>query len=125
MHGLVTGQDPRNRQGDLELKLENPTGLFRKRASGTSTKVSSRRWAVNGTDLRSCPPYGIGLLFWIPFNSSAAVSPYMTILGSIRILVFALPISLFAYILRRIPLVVALREPLAVAAALHAVMASA
>ena len=28
MHGLVTGQDPRRRRGDLELKLENPLGFF-------------------------------------------------------------------------------------------------
>ena len=28
MHGLVTGQDPRQRCGDLELKLENPLGFF-------------------------------------------------------------------------------------------------
>ena len=29
MHGLVTGQDPRQRSGDLEVKLENPL-VFRK-----------------------------------------------------------------------------------------------
>ena len=28
IHGLVTGQDPRQRSGDLELKLENPLGFF-------------------------------------------------------------------------------------------------
>ena len=28
MHGLVTGQDPRERRGDLDLKLENPLGFF-------------------------------------------------------------------------------------------------
>ena len=28
MHGLVTGQDPRQRLGDLALKLENPLGFF-------------------------------------------------------------------------------------------------
>ena len=28
MHGLVTGQDPRQRRGDLEMKLENPLGFF-------------------------------------------------------------------------------------------------
>ena len=28
MHGLVTGEDPRQRRGDLELKLENPLGFF-------------------------------------------------------------------------------------------------
>ena len=28
MHGLVTGQDPRRRRGDLEVKLENPLGFF-------------------------------------------------------------------------------------------------
>ena len=28
MHGLVTGQDPRHRRGDLEMKLENPMGFF-------------------------------------------------------------------------------------------------
>ena len=28
MHGLVTGQDPRGRSGDLEIKLENPLGFF-------------------------------------------------------------------------------------------------
>ena len=28
IHGLVTGQDPRGRRGDLELKLENPLGFF-------------------------------------------------------------------------------------------------
>ena len=28
MHGLVTGEDPRQRRGDLQLKLENPLGFF-------------------------------------------------------------------------------------------------
>ena len=28
MHGLVTGQDPRQRRDDLDLKLENPLGFF-------------------------------------------------------------------------------------------------
>ena len=28
MHGLVTGEDPSQRRGDLELKLENPLGFF-------------------------------------------------------------------------------------------------
>ena len=28
MHGVVTGEDPRQRRGDLELKLENPLGFF-------------------------------------------------------------------------------------------------
>ena len=28
MHGLVTGKDPRQRHGDLALKLENPLGFF-------------------------------------------------------------------------------------------------
>ena len=28
MHGLVTDQDPRQRRGDLALKLENPLGFF-------------------------------------------------------------------------------------------------
>ena len=28
MHGLVTGEDPRHRRGDLDLKLENPLGFF-------------------------------------------------------------------------------------------------
>ena len=31
MHGLVTGEDPRQRSGDLELKLENPLGFFEQR----------------------------------------------------------------------------------------------
>ena len=28
MHCLVTAEDPRQRRGDLELKLENPLGFF-------------------------------------------------------------------------------------------------
>ena len=56
MQGVVTGEDPRQRSGDLELKLENPLGF---------SKVSV--W------WRPTRPY---LKFWLQLGSASA-SPCM------------------------------------------------
>ena len=41
MHGLVTGQDPRQRRDDLELKLENPLGFFESKHSIATVEAPS------------------------------------------------------------------------------------
>ena len=123
MHGLVTGEDPRQRLGDLDQKLENPLGFFEsKRLVETNDallQVLGCQWDRPPL-LPSCwdfPP----LLEELQHHRS-------------RLSVYALErcwvdkdprlcITYSAYLhilLRRVPLVVALREPLAVAASLHA-----
>ena len=123
IHGLVTGQDPRQRSGDLELKLENPLGFFE----------SERLVEINDILLKAIgcqwdrPP-----LLPVSWDKSPLLEA--TQLQRSRLTSYALEhswvdkdprlcITYPAYLhilLRRIPLVVALREPLAVAASLHA-----
>lgn len=122
MHGLVTGQDPRRRRGDLELKLENPLGFFE----------SERLVEINDglLDALGCqwdhPPL---------LPASWDKPPLLDRLQAQRSLLSTyalnnkwvdkdprLCITYPAYLhilLRRIPLVVALREPLAVATSLY------
>ena len=50
MHGLVTGEDPRQRRGDLELKLENPLGFFE---SERLVKINDALLQVPGLPLGS------------------------------------------------------------------------
>ena len=123
MHGLVTNEDPRQRRGDLELKLENPLGFFESErlveTNDALLKVLGCRW-----DRPSLLP-----ACWDLPPLLEALQPHRS-----RLSVYALErswvdkdprlcITYSAYVhilLRRIPLVVALREPLAVAASLHA-----
>ena len=123
MHGLVTGEDPRQRRGDLELKLENPLGFFESErlveTNDALLQVLGCRW--------DRPPLLPACWDLPPFLE--ALQPHRS-----RLSVYALErswvdkdprlcITYSAYLhilLRRIPLVVALREPLAVAASLHA-----
>ena len=123
MHGLVTSEDPRGRRGDLELKLENPLGFFE----------SERLVETNDALL-----HALGCQWDRPPLLPACwdQSPLFDVLQlhRSRLSVYALErswvdkdprlcITYSAYVhilLRRVPLVVALREPLAVAASLHA-----
>ena len=123
IHGLVTGQDPRKRRGDLELKLENPLGFFE----------SERLVQLNDSLLQF-----LGSQWDKPplLPASWDQPPLIDELQSQRSLLASyalehawvdkdprLCITYPAYLhilLRRIPLVVALREPLAVATSLHA-----
>ena len=123
MHGLVTGEDPRHRRGDLELKLENPLGFFE----------SERLVEINNAllDELGCQWDRPPLLpaCWDKPPLLDALQPHRS-----RLSVYALErswvdkdprlcVTYSAYLhilLRRIPLVIALREPLAVATSLHA-----
>ena len=123
IHGLVTGHDPRQRRGDLELKLENPLGFFE----------SERLVEINDILLQAIgchwdrPP-----LLPVSWDKSPLLDEIQ--LQRSKLTSYALEhawvdkdprlcITYPAYLhilLRRIPLVVALREPLAVATSLHA-----
>ena len=112
MHG-ETGQDPRQRSGDLEVKLENPLGFFE----------SERLVDINEGLLQS-----LGCKWDRPPLSCCWISPLLNSLHSQRTQLSSyaledawvdkdprLCITYPAYLhilLRRIPLVVALREPL-------------
>ena len=123
MHGLVTGEDPRQRRGDLELKLENPLGFFESerlvQANEALLQVLGCGWDRPPL-LPAC---------WDLPPLVEALQPHRS-----RLSVYALErswvdkdprlcITYSAYLhilLRRIPLVIALREPLAVATSLYA-----
>ena len=123
MHGLVTGQDPRQRRGDLALKLENPLGFFE---SELLVEINDGLLLLLGS-YWDRPPL---------LPASWDQNPLLDALQSQRskLASYALEhswvdkdprlcITYPAYLhilLRRIPLVVALREPLAVATSLHA-----
>ena len=123
MHGLVTGEDPRQRRGDLELKLENPLGFFE---SERLVETNDALLQVLGCSWDR-PPLLPPCWDLPPFLE--ALQPHRS-----RLSLYALErswvdkdprlcITYSAYLhilLRRIPLVVALREPLAVAVSLHA-----
>ena len=123
MHGLVTGEDPRQRRGDLEMKLENPLGFFESERlveiNDALLEVLGCRWDKPPL-LPAC---------WDQSPLLDALQPQRS-----RLSVYALDrswvdkdprlcVTYPAYVhilLRRIPLVVALREPLAVATSLYA-----
>lgn len=123
MHGLVTGQDPRERCGDLPLKLENPLGFFE---SERLVEINDSLLQILGSQWDRPP---LLPAIWDK-------SPLLDLLQHqrSRLASYALEhswvdkdprlcITYPAYLhilLRRIPLVVALREPLAVATSLHA-----
>ena len=123
MHGLVTGQDPRQRCGDLALQLENPLGFFE----------SERLVMLNDglLDALGCqwdrPPllpvrWDCSPLFDSLQDQRSRIASYA--LESAWVdkdprLCITYPAYLHI-LLRRIPLLVALREPLSVAISLHA-----
>ena len=118
MHGLVTGEDPRQRRGDLELKLENPLGFFE-----SERLVETNEALLQVLGCRWDRPPLLPACWDLP-PLLEALQPHRS-----RLSVYALEqswvdkdprlcITYSAYLhilLRRIPLVVALREPLAVA----------
>ena len=123
MHGLVTGEDPRHRRGDLDLKLENPLGFFE---SERLVETNEALFEILGCSwdrpplLTSCwdrPPL---------FEALQPLRSRLSAYALERSWVDKDPrlcITYSAYqhiLLRRIPLVVTLREPLAVAASLYA-----
>ena len=123
MHGLVTGEDPRQRRGDLEMKLENPLGFFESERlveiNDALLEVLGCRWDKPPL-LPAC---------WDKSPLLDALQPQRS-----RLSVYALDrswvdkdprlcVTYPAYVhilLRRIPLVVALRDPLEVATSLYA-----
>ena len=123
MHGLVTGEDPMHRRGDLEVKLENPLGFFE---SECLVELNESLLQELGCEWDR-PPL---------LPASWDQPPLLQVLQSFRNKVDAyafdtawvdkdprLCITYPAYfhiLLRRIPLVVALRDPLVVAISLHA-----
>ena len=123
MHGLVTGEDPRDRRGDLELRLENPLGFFE---SERLVETNEALFQILGCSWDR-PPFLASCWDFPPLLE--ALQPYRS-----RLSAYALErswvdkdprlcITYSAYLhilLRRIPLVVALREPLAVASSLYA-----
>ena len=123
MHGLVTGQDPMQRRGDLALKLENPLGFFE-----SERLVETNEVLLQGLGCRWDRPPLLPAC-WDQPPLLEELKPHRS-----RLSAYALErswvdkdprlcITYSAYLhilLRRIPLVVALREPLAVAASLHA-----
>lgn len=123
MHGLVVGQDPRLRRGDLELKLENPLGFFE---SERIVKINDALLQALGCQWDRPPLLPSSwdkppLLDLLQIQRSKLES---YALGNIWVdkdprLCLTYP-AYFHILLRRIPLVVALREPLAVATSLHA-----
>ena len=121
MHGLVTGEDPRQRRGDLELKLENPLGFFESERLVETNDALLQNLGCSW-DRPPLPPAMLGSASLLD-----ALQPHRS-----RLSVYALErswvdkdprlcVTYSAYLhilLRRIPLVVALREPLAVAVSL-------
>ena len=123
MHGLVTGQDPRDRCGDLELKLENPLGFFE---SEILVQINEFLLQALGSQwdrppllpaIWDQPP----LLHEIQLqrNKLESYALEQAWVDKDPRLCITYPAYLHI-LLRRIPLVVALREPLAVATSLHA-----
>ena len=123
MHGLVTGEDPRQRRGDLELKLENPLGFFE---SERLVEINDALLQVLGCQWDRPPLLPAS---WDRPPLFDALQPHRSRLSSYALeqtwvdkdprLCITYPAYLHI-LLRRIPLVVALREPLAVATSLHA-----
>ena len=97
MHGLVTGEDPRQRRGDLEQKLENPLGFFESERLVEINNVSlSGTLVANGIGLRFFLHAGISPLCLMRSNLTEAGSLLMRLSGpgSIKIHDCALHIPL-------------------------------
>ena len=123
MHGLVTGQDPRQRSGDLELKLENPLGFFE---SERLVQVNDGLLQVLGCQWDRPPLLPPSwdqppLLDELQLQRSRFASYALDHAWVDKDPRLSITYPAYLHILlRRIPLVVALREPLAVATSLHA-----
>ena len=123
MHGLVTGQDPRQRRGDLGLKLENPLGFFE---SECLVEINDGLLQALGCHWDRPPLLPAS---WDQPPLLDALQPFRSKLAPYALehswvdkdprLCITYPAYLHI-LLRRIPLVVALRDPLAVATSLHA-----
>ena len=123
MHGLVTGEDPRERSGDLELRLENPLGFFE---SERLVETNEALFQILGCSWDRPP---LLTACWDLPPLLDALQPHRSRLSAYALerswvdkdprLCITYPAYLHI-LLRRIPLVVALREPLAVAASLYA-----
>ena len=123
MHGLVTGEDPMQRRGDLQLKLENPLGFFESerlvQTNEALLQLLGCRWDRPPL-LPEC---------WDRSPLLEALQPHRSRLSAYALerswvdkdprLCITYPAYLHI-LLRRIPLVVVLREPLAVAGSLYA-----
>tara|TARA_Y100001933_G_C18947663_1_gene542315 strand:- start:142 stop:1128 length:987 start_codon:yes stop_codon:yes gene_type:complete len=123
MHGLVTGEDPRQRCGDLDLKLENPLGFFE---SKCLVEINDDLLLALGCRWDRPPLLRPS---WDQPHFVEVLQTYRCKLDSYSLQHDwvdkdpRLCITYSAYLhilLRRIPLVVAFREPLAVATSLHA-----
>ena len=123
MHGLVTGQDPMQRSGDLELKLENPLGFFE---SERLVEVNDALLQVIGCQWDRPPLLPASwdqppLLDALQHQRSRLASYALDLAWVDKDPRLSITYPAYLHILlRRIPLVVALREPLAVATSLHA-----
>ena len=123
MHGLVTNEDPRQRRGDLELKLENPLGFFE---SKHLVDINDGLLRLLGSKWDRPPLLPAS---WDQPPLFDALQTQRSRLESYALdhdwvdkdprLCITYPAYLHI-LLCRIPLVVALREPLAVATSLHA-----
>ena len=123
MHGLVTGEDPRQRRGDLEMKLENPLGFFE---SESLVEINDSLLQVLGCQWDRPPLLPAS---WDEPPLLDLIQPHRSRLATYALdnvwvdkdprLCITYP-AYFHILLRRIPLVVALRDPLAVATSLHA-----
>ena len=123
MHGLVTREDPRRRRGDLELKLENPLGFFE---SERLVEINDHLLQAMGCQWDRPPLLPSR---WDKPPLFEAVQLHRSKLDFYALqdswvdkdprLCITYPAYLHI-LLRRIPLVVALRKPLAVATSLHA-----
>ena len=122
MHGLVTGNDPRDRCGDLELKLENPIGFFE---SERLVEINDSLLQVLGCQWDRPPLLPAS---WDQPPLLDTLQPHRSSLSSYALehswvdkdprLCITYPAYVHIF-LRRVPLVVALREPLVVATSLH------
>jgi len=123
MHGLVTGQDPRERCGDLEQKLENPLGFFE---SESLVQINEFLLQVLGCQWDRPPLLPAiwdesPLLDEIQLQRSKLASYALEQVWVDKDPRLCITYPAYLHILlRRVPLVVALREPLAVATSLHA-----
>ncbi|TCD58136.1 hypothetical protein [Synechococcus sp. BS55D] len=123
MHGLVCAEDPAARSGDLEVKLENPLGFFE---SQRLVEVNEELLARLGRSWETPPLLPAR---WDQPPLLDALQPLRSRLSAYALeqawvdkdprLCLTFPAYLHI-LLRRVPLVVALRDPLAVATSLHA-----
>ena len=123
MHGLVCDEDPSVRSGDLELKLENPLGFFE------SQRLVEVNEALLGLIGRTWETPPLLLARWDQAPLLEELQPMRSRLSSYALercwvdkdprLCITYPAFLHI-LLCRVPLIVAVRDPLAVATSLYA-----